>query len=124
MNETDPAVPWPPAAVTRTGYVPGLSGQPVTSPPALTEIPAGRPLAENDGGWPGTGTARASRQLTGLPATPCCFPGSSKPITAGLSWSRSVCPASSIPATVPTLVYCQIAQLPQPAGLDGLDPLV
>src|SRR5437016_5731958 len=95
VNDADPAPPEPSAAVTTGWYVPDLSGQPLTSPLLLTEIPGGSPAPVNAGAWPDESLAMNCRP-TVLPATvplsgaAWLSPVSSRVIMAGLTWSRSV----------------------------------
>src|SRR5215472_7890208 len=120
LNETVPDTPCPSPARTVGLYVPALVGLPVIRPLALILRPGGSPVAEKDSFCPFTGSAGETCRLTAVPVTPDWWPGSSRDIRPGLSWSRSTFPW--IPLTLPLLVYCQNAQLVQPAGSVGLDP--
>ena len=52
VNDADPVACSPSDALTVTLYVPGLDGQPVISPAALIDSPAGSPDAASDTGEP------------------------------------------------------------------------
>src|SRR5262249_41955006 len=93
-------------------------------PSALMDIPGGRPVAENEGVWPLTGSAGLSPNAGAVPPAPLRAPGLRSGSRAGLSWSRSVAPVVLMPATVPELVYCQKDQSDQPTGRAGLAAVV
>ena len=88
------------------------------------DIPGGRPVAENEGVWPLTGSAGLTPNAVALPPAPLRAPGPSSGTRAGLSWSRSVPLGVLIPATVPALVYYQKDQSAHPAGRAGLAAVV
>src|SRR5215471_3976545 len=89
-------------------------------PSALMDIPGGRPVAENEGVWPLTGSAKPTPNAVAVPPAALRAPGLSSGTRAGLSWSRSVPLGALIPATVPSLAYCQKDQSAHPAGRVGL----
>ena len=118
-NAAEPEVPAAPDALIRREKFPVRVSQPVICPLALRDTPGGSPVAVNVSVCPGTGMAWLSCKPTGSPITCFWLAGSSRDRIAGLAWSRSVWPGSEIPATVPVLVYCQLAQVLQPAGSAG-----